>query len=848
MHERLGAIQRPNPNSIGPTEVQNRAEVLTQDDDSMDEDATEGEFSGQSTRPPPSVLSVEATEQRLDPELLEERAHRAAGFRRQGLEFFQAGNVTQAHANFRFALNCTPDDAELHALIANTSLRLGASHLATHHAEIAVASQPDNPDALIALAGARLRLKSPDTQEAIDALGQFEHLRDFCGLLKIALNAGEGDYEAGLFDLAAYLEIHPRHVMAGELLAATFLSFQASGEAERFNRFIEGVGVLADPEARAALPHKAPVSDACVDIIIPVYNAVEDLAQCLASIRRWPSRAVRRIILVDDYSSQETAKWLKNYSDRHSDVQLVRNSDNLGFTRAVMEGVRKSDAPYMLFLNSDTQVTPHWLDGMLKAMAARPNTALVGPLSNNGYYQTIRPTPPLGAAPTSERAPDDAAALVRCTTQEVFPQVPLLSGFCLLVDRAAFDNVGGLDCEAFPHGYWEVQDLCLKLTDIGYDSVIADNVYVHHEGGGSITESRRQNLINTGLARLYDRYSGLRVLLAEAVCASQPEVARHKKAWSSWIKEKQTGYSRTLAACDARENRYTPARHQWRKWPCVPVADREVCLFVTHSPLGVPSEYSSTYVEELRKNGLVVIACIVADEITIPISEKFVQDVDGLIVRENVGYDFGAWADTLRHLPVLWSAERLYFANDSVLGPFGSLTPTLDSIRTKNAGFFALCECTYMRHHAQSFFFGWNRENLCSEQLKIFWREIENLSDKSDVILRYEMEIINISDELPDETKHIVFGYEKLFGCSKLELSGVSPTHNAWRRLLACGFPFIKTSLLRGGVQNIDTADWAAVCAEHGAVVGAMYRSIETSILSRLAPHRVAVAMPKNDT
>lgn len=804
---------------------------LTRDNPFLNQGSTpQAEIDRRSIKPTPSVYSLAPSSQRLDPELREERARLAGEFRSQGLSCFQAGNVIQAHANFQFALNCTPDNAEIHALIANTSLRLGAPHLATHHAEISVASQPDNLDALVALAGARLRLKSPEARAAIDALAQFEHLRDFQALLRIAMNAGEGDYETALFDLAAYLETHPRHVVAGELLADTFLSFQASGEVERFNSFLEGVGVAADQAARVALPHKDPVSDACVDIIIPVYNAVEDLAVCLASIRRWPSDVIRQIILVDDCSSPETATWLKNYRDRHSDVQLLRNSENLGFTRAVMEGVQRSEAPYMLFLNSDTQVTPHWVEGMLKAMEAHPNTALVGPLSNNGYYQTIRPTAALGAPSTRERAPDDAAALVRCTTQEVFPKVPLLSGFCLLVDRAAFDQVGGLDCEAFPHGYWEVQDLCLKLTDNGYESVVADNVYVHHEGGGSITESRRENLITTGLRRLYDRYSGLRVLLAEAVSASQPEIARHKRAWTSASENKRN------AAGGDPEDRNALARHQWRKWPSIPVSDREVCLFVTHSPLGAPPEYTTRYVEELKRNGLVVIASLITDDISMPVAENFMETVDGLIIRESSGYDFGAWADNLRLFPQLWGAERLYFANDTVLGPFHSLTPILNKIRIENAGFFALCECTDKKYYAESFFFGWNRTNLESNVLTSFWQNIVNLSDKTDVTRLYESKIINVSENLPDKSKQIIFGYEQLFGCSIQEISGVSPTHNAWRRMLACGFPFIKTSLLREGVSNIGMTDWEQICAEHGATLGAIYRSIEASRVNRLIP------------
>lgn len=786
---------------------------------------------GQPDTSAPTISSFTSAAQHFDLEAREERKRLGTQFRNLGTTCFKAGSIIEAHANFRFALNCTPDDAELHALIANTALRLSAPHLAAYHAETALAVDPNNLDALVALAGARLRLKSPKARETIDDMARFEQLGDFRTLLRIALNSGDGDYESAIVDLATYLEGHPRDVLAGELLADTFLTFQASGQEERFSEFLEGVGVVADPAGRAALSPKGPVSGPCVDIIIPVYNGIDDLVLCLASIRRWPSEAIRRIILVDDCSAGETAGWLTSYRDEHSDVQLVRNVENLGFTRAVMAGVRQSTAPYMLLLNSDTQVTPHWLEGMLKAMHASPHTALVGPLSNNAYYQTIDPNVAAGAPPQDKRAPADVAALVRCTTGEVFPRVPFLSGFCLLVDRTAFDLVGGLDCVAFPHGYWEVQDLCLKLTDVGRDAVVADNVYVHHKGGGSINGTRRKDLIMTGLVRLYDRYSGMRVLIAEALCASQPEITRQKMAWAAQM---QINRHPGIDARDNREGQGKEARQHCRKLLPTSVSDREVCLFVLHCPLGAPSEYSFAYLEEVKRNGLLIIVCLVVEDLSIPVSDQLMQIADGVLLRENAGYDFGAWADTLRHFPQLWSADRLYFVNDSILGPFGPLTPILECIRAEDAGFFALCECTYMKHHAQSFFFGWNKANLASKELRLFWNEVENLSNKDDVIRTYELEIASISQHLPKAGKQIVFGYEKLFGCNASEITGVSPTHHAWRRLLVSGFPFVKTSLLREGITNVDTTGWQATCEDLGANLDAIYRSIETSHVNRL--------------
>ena len=764
-----------------------------------------------------------------------DRSALAARFRDKGIASFRDGNLTDAHTNFRFALNCAPDDARSHALIANTALRLGAVHLAMFHATKALDRQPGDLDALVALAGARLRLKHPKARQSVEALAPFHELGDFRHLLHIALSAAEDDdgHETALFDLAQYLEIHLEDTFASELLSETFRAFQAEAEEERFALFLDGVAVLADQTDSAPLDKPEPGQAASVDIIIPVYNAIDDLARCLASLRRYPSTEIRQIILVDDCSSPESAVWMADYRDRNADVHLIRNAENLGFTGAVMAGVAESHAPYMLFLNSDTVVTASWLQGMVEAMQAGPQTALVGPLSNNGYHQTIRPAPLIGARAPVEQAPDDMAAQVLTISKRVFPRVPFLSGFCLLVHRGAFDSAGGLDCEAFPKGYWEVQDLCLKLTDLGFDSVIADHTYVHHAGAGSIGSPRRKALISTGRARMYARYSSLRVLLAETVSGSEPEVARHRFAWASRDSLKEFGPPQApllRASPQIAEAR----RQNCLKPPPDSVAGREVCLFVTHCPLGAPLDYTLTYLAELKRAGLLVIVCLAVEDLSIPVADSITDLADGVILRENGGYDFGVWADALRVFPQVWSASRLYFANDSLLGPFQSLCPIIDSIREQDAGFFAASECTVVNYHAQSFFFGWNQTNLGSPLLREFWGSVVNLRDKTEVILKYELGVSHLSSNLPDPTQDIVFGFKRIFGCSPTDLSFVNPTHSAWMRLLAAGFPFVKTGLLRDGAMFVDSSDWETVCAAHGADVEAMHRSIETSRINRL--------------
>jgi hypothetical protein len=401
------------------------------------------------------------------------------------------------------------------------------------------------------------------------------------------------------------------------------------------------------------------------------------------------------------------------------------------------------------------------------------------------------------------------------------------------VHRAAFDLAGGLDCEAFPQGYWEVQDLCLKLIDLGFDSVIADNSYVQHFGGGSIQSQRKKDLSTKGRNLMFARYSALRVLMAEAVGGMEPEVARHRHAWlkreglSNYFKIETTNLA---SVQDARTVQQTCLKE-----PPGSVFGKEVCLFVTHCPLGAPLEYTLTYIDALKKTGLLVIVCLVVEDLTIPIADSIMDLADGVLIRENGGYDFGAWADVLKRFPHCWDAERLYFVNDSILGPFQSLDPIIASIRDRDAGFFALSEVTSSNsYHAQSFFFGWNNQNLKSIKLRKYWDDVINFSDKLQVIFNYEFTIAQLSQHLPDGSQHVAFGFEEIFGVAHSEISLFNTSHSGWKRLLLVGFPFVKTDLLRDGVLNVDTTNWEEFCAFHGADVGSMKRSIEASRINRL--------------
>lgn len=763
----------------------------------------------------------------------------ASAFIRKGRVMLAEERVADAHTAFCLALNLAPHATEAHALVSITWLLLGAPYLAQHHAQIALQVERANPDALLALAGAARRTgETALATHATDLLALVPEAQSFHQLLCLSDAIDAGDHEYALYELANFLEQHPDNVHAKELFLAGFQKFQGTGN--RCEEFVDSVGLSMPPDSRISATDWMHPEARSIDIIIPVFNAVEDLAACLASIDQWWVSAIRNVILVDDVSNVETVAWMEAYVRSAPHARLVRRAENGGFTASIASGMDCSTAPYVVLLNSDTLVGPGWLDRLWFALTRRWTTAMAGPVSNSAYFQTLVPADRSSAgltAPQFEENVDveSASAIILLSSRRAYPRVPFLSGFCLMLRRDIYDLAGGLDVAAFPRGYWEVQDLSLRFMDLGYDAVIADDVFVRHNGGGSIDHGHRAALSQEGRRRIHDKHSALRVITAEAICALEPEIAHLRQSWHLFRQ------SRKFAADIAPPPENIFRNHTLRpvkvvKAPSAGIGqDDEVCLFVTHAPIGQVSEYTLAYLTSLRATGLRVILCPIVQDLGLPLPQMLVEAADAVLQRLDGGFDFAAWSDMLAVFPQVWDAKRVYFVNDSIVGPFRSIDPLIEQIRQQDAGFFALSECTNSVYHAQSFFFGWNRANLSSEILRSFWRDVVVQCNKDRVILDYEHRIAPLSAELPDPSQDFVFGMDKIFGAEPRHVSCINPTHHAWRHLLVSGFPFVKTDLLRDGAGFVDASGWEEECRAHGADIDAMHRHIERSRLYRTA-------------
>ncbi len=211
--------------------------------------------------------------------------------------------------------------------------------------------------------------------------------------------------------------------------------------------------------------------------------------------------------IIDDGSDEPVRAALEEYAGDKPWVDLHHLDGNHGYTYAADFGIRLAETEWVVLLNSDTIATHGWLEGLLACARSDPTIAFAGPLSNAASFQSV---PELYSAAgkwkvntlPSGMTAEDMADVVRSVSLNAYPEVPLLNGFCTLMRRSTLLELGGLNTGAFPAGYGEETDLCLRASKAGYKLAVADDVYVYHIKSASFGHARRDELSKRGTATL----------------------------------------------------------------------------------------------------------------------------------------------------------------------------------------------------------------------------------------------------------------------------------------------------------------------------------------------------------
>lgn len=242
-----------------------------------------------------------------------------------------------------------------------------------------------------------------------------------------------------------------------------------------------------------------------VDIIIPIYNAYEDLVKCIASIWRYTDLEENRLILVNDKSTDtRISPYLEGISG--GNIIIYNNEKNEGFSASVNMGMQCSDRNDIVLLNSDTIVTKNWLKKIVACAYSDSGIATVTPLSNSA---TIASIPIIGQdnpIPYNVNI-DQYADIVEMCSFKDYPQIAVAVGFCMYIKRKVIEEIGFFDAKTFGHGYGEENDFCCRAEMMGYKHVLCDDTFIYHKGTASFVGEQKKALVEEHVKILEQRYA-----------------------------------------------------------------------------------------------------------------------------------------------------------------------------------------------------------------------------------------------------------------------------------------------------------------------------------------------------
>ena len=218
-------------------------------------------------------------------------------------------------------------------------------------------------------------------------------------------------------------------------------------------------------------------------VIVPVFNALDALDACLASLDHTLLPGAQVLVADDASTDPRIARLLDDWERRTPlAAHIVVRERNLGFVGNVNRAFAECDDADVVLLNSDTVATNGWLQRIAACAACDAKIATITPWSNNAEICSF---PALCEDNPVPDDPDRVAEACATAGAPEYPELPTGVGFCMYIRRAALRQAGDFDAATFGRGYGEENDFCLRVAGIGWRNVLCDDAYVVHTGNAS---------------------------------------------------------------------------------------------------------------------------------------------------------------------------------------------------------------------------------------------------------------------------------------------------------------------------------------------------------------------------
>lgn len=246
-----------------------------------------------------------------------------------------------------------------------------------------------------------------------------------------------------------------------------------------------------------------------LSIIVLSYNTSEPTLGCLKSLINKYSELLENgnfeVIVVDNNSSDDSAKDVKKLIKKSKGIKLLENKENLGFGAGNNVGVNTAKGTFCLFLNSDTTVQDGGLDKMLEFMKSDKNIGITGGklYNSNGKAQESVGTFFTPWTLFLTLFGGERLGLLRESPNKI-KKVDWVSGAFMMVRKETFEKAGMFDKNIFM--YVEDMELCYRMNKSGFDVYYFPDVSVVHEKIGSSSKEFAINSIYKGTLYFFRKH------------------------------------------------------------------------------------------------------------------------------------------------------------------------------------------------------------------------------------------------------------------------------------------------------------------------------------------------------
>lgn len=215
-----------------------------------------------------------------------------------------------------------------------------------------------------------------------------------------------------------------------------------------------------------------------VSVVIPNYNGIQFIEECLKSLKAQKDTVEYDIIVVDNGSTDGSREVVEK---KYKDVKLISLDKNYGFCKAVNVGIREAKTPYVILLNNDTKV----LDGFVKALYEKI-------ISNEKIFSVSAMMIQAKNPELIDDAGDFYCALgwayakgkdrIVSRYENSYP-ITAACGGAAIYRKTVMEEIGYFDEAHF--AYLEDIDIGYRARIFGYQNIYEPKAKVYHEGSGA---------------------------------------------------------------------------------------------------------------------------------------------------------------------------------------------------------------------------------------------------------------------------------------------------------------------------------------------------------------------------